>query len=246
MVFYPWTWRWNKGQAYPSRTRLPPLAESPLPEIQGISEGIMKWYGTWNNGWYMECLTLIFHVFPGSQIAVERVKAVARCADCLLKSQNIFQPGRHACCIPQTALPSWQPRSLRKISTAKVVGVSLCTWDLRHVRRRCQRAGNHLGGQTSFISDSLRYLISPKLKQMKKHPKASISCSWAKVIQMVYSYQKPTCWDCPPIGGCVGTSVWRVSKASVATSSLTTCLRQLRHTPLEMDMLSGHSTSKMV
>ena len=174
MVFYPWTWRWNKSQAYPSRTRLPPLAESPLPEIQGISEGIMKWYGTWNNGWYMECLTLIFHVFPGSQIAVERVKGVARCADCLLKSQNIFQPGRHACRIPQTALPSWQPRSLRKISTAKVVGVSLCTWDLRHVRRRCQRAGNHLGGQTSFISDSLRYLISPKLKtkeeNIQKHP----------------------------------------------------------------------------
>lgn len=105
--------------------------------------------------------------FSGSQIAVERVKGAA----CSRLSTQVFtcSIGRHSR-IPQTALPS-KLRSLRKISTAKVVGVSLCTWELRHSRRCQLLPPPHLGGQTSFISDSLRYLISPKLKQMKKHPK---------------------------------------------------------------------------
>ncbi len=196
MVFYPSTWRWNKSQGYPSRTRLPPLAESPLPEIQGISEGIMEWYGTTADTcksriWRVcECVTLIFHFF---------LKAKEQCNECKVHSYGrlstqvfTFFIGRHSR-IKQSTHQT-QDRC-EKYPRPRLWG---CLCEPAQLSVSASAITQSAGGPAILHlrqSQTLKGLIyiSPhstdigKTETNEETAKTSISCSGAKV-QMVYIY----------------------------------------------------------
>ena len=172
-------------------------------------------------------------------------------ADCLLKSLHFSLEG-----ILASNSPPIKPKIVAKnIHGQGCGGVSV---NLHSYRCQLLLSPNLRGGQPSSISDSLKHskvlytylhtqLISAKLKQTKKQPKHQFLAVGQRYRWYIYIYtvikkghdeilkSGTSCQIAIPlIAGCVGTSVCRVSKASVETSSLTTCLRQLCHTPVEI------------
>ena len=156
-------------------------------------------------------LTLIFHVFswkPNSSGTSERCGKVRRLSTQV--SKTFFQPGKAR--MPYT---SKQPshlgsqdrceKYLRPRSWACLCAPGI----LRHVPPSVPASWQSSGGDRHPSSQTvLRYLISPKLKQMKKHPKSIHFLQLGKKLYRWYTVTKNRHVEiCPPIGGCVRTSV---------------------------------------
>ena len=189
---------------------------------------------------------MIFHFFLEAKEQCNECSLCTRMADCLLKSLHFSLEG---------ILASNSPPIKPKIVAKNIHGQGCGRVSVNLHSYRCQLLlSPNLGGGPAILhlkqSQTLRgltylhtQLISPKLKQMKKQPKHQFLAvgqryRWYTVIKKGHDEILKSGTSCqiaiPLIAGCVGTSVCRVSKASVETSSLTTCLRQLCHTPVEM------------
>ena len=170
-------------------------------------------------------------------------------ADCLLKSLHFSLEG---------ILASNSPPIKPKIVAKNIHGQGCGGVSVNLHSYRCQLLlSPNLGGAShppsQTVSNTQGSYISPhstdiaKTETNEETAKTSISCSGQRYRWYIYIYtvikkghdeilkSGTSCQIAIPlIAGCVGTSVCRVSKASVETSSLTTCLRQLCHTPVEI------------